>query len=150
MRYSRYIFYAVSLIAFLGLVGCTEKAMQARGFVLPPGDPDLGRAAFISMQCQQCHTVAGIELPADDQMRDGPVLFELGGDVTAVKTYGQLVTAIIHPSESISGSPLRLAKPDGESWMTDYNRAMTVDELIHIVAFLKPTYRVRAPGYIMP
>ena len=66
-------------LAFIAAVlalaaGCTEESIQARGFAMPPGDPAAGQATFIALQCQQCHTVAGVELPADRTMRDGPTV----------------------------------------------------------------------------
>lgn len=138
------------LVASFLLGACSEKAIQARGFVLPEGNAEAGKQAFIALQCQQCHAVSGVRLEADDSMRDGPVLKNLGGPVTRIKTYGELVTAIIHPSEVISGSKSEMTKPDGESWMTNYNRRMTVQELIDIVAFLQPEYDLIMPTYITP
>lgn len=138
------------LALLLTAAGCSEKAIQARGFVLPEGDPYFGQKAFVALQCQQCHTVNGVELDADSSMRDGPVLVNLGGDVTRIKTYGELVTAIIHPSERVAGDKAENTRPDGRSWMTVYNERMTVQELIDIVAFLQPQYNLVTPPYIMP
>ena len=99
-----------------------------------------GEMAFINLQCQQCHTVSGVTLPADETMRDGPVLVQLGGPVTNIKTYGDLVTSIIHPSHDLRGPRDEVANPDGTSIMTDYNSVMTVQQMVDIVSFLQPKY----------
>lgn len=150
MRYRQMLDF--SLVVFLSLVmsACTEDQIQARGFVLPEGDPVSGQAVFVELQCQQCHSVRGVTLDADATMRDGPTMLELGGQVTRIKTYGELVTAIIHPSVAIRGPKQEMSRPDGTSWMTDYNDAMTVQEMIDLVAFIKPRYQVVTPGYAIP
>ena len=67
----RYLLPAIAAFAVMLAAGCSEESIQARGFAMPPGDADAGRVAFIELQCQQCHTVDGVELPADKTMRDG-------------------------------------------------------------------------------
>ncbi len=128
------------------LIGCDRDVMSEVGFRLPDGDPIEGREAFLYMQCHQCHTVAGEvfpELPLAD-----PPYVELGGDVSRVKTYGQLVTAIINPSHKLArGYPAELVSEDGESNMYVYNAHMTVQELIDLVMFLQPHYDVVAPKF---
>ena len=45
------------LIATIVLGGCDREArMSQQGFRLPDGDPEAGRAAFLYMQCHQCHS----------------------------------------------------------------------------------------------
>lgn len=59
-------------------------------------------------------------------------------------TYGQLVTSIIHPGLAISDrlpGPL----PATGSPMKNFNREMTVEQLVDIVTFLEPTYRELLP-----
>jgi hypothetical protein len=85
--------------------------------------------------------VEGIEpLPGDPERE----LVELGGTVTRVKTYGQLVTSIINPSHRLASgyTPESVQTPDGESKMRNYNEVMTVDELIDLVAFLQSKYTI--------
>lgn len=80
-----------------------------------------------------------------------PPFVELGGDVSRVKTYGQLVTAIINPSHKLAeGYPEEVVSEDGDSKMPVYNEVMTVQELIDIVAFLQPQYNVVVPKYSYP
>jgi sulfur-oxidizing protein SoxX len=139
-----------ALIAFAvlsaGLGGCDRDAMSEKGFRLPDGDPIAGREAFVYMHCNQCHTIVGEELPAIP-MADPPFV-ELGGPVTRVKTYGELVTAIINPSHKLAeGYPEDLVAVDGVSKMYVYNGYMTVQELIDIVMFLQPHYDVVVPEF---
>ncbi|MDZ7643141.1 MAG: cytochrome C [Woeseiaceae bacterium] len=132
------------LLVFLG--GCDRDPMSEVGFRLPEGDPVAGREAFLYMQCNQCHTLYGEELPSVPHME--PPYVELGGPVTRVKTYGQLVTAIINPSHELAdGYAEEVVSEDGESNMYVYNRYMTVQELIDIVMFLQPHYDVVVPDY---
>jgi hypothetical protein len=52
------------------------------------------------MQCHQCHSIEGMQLP-EIPGRDAPYV-ELGGKVTKIKTYGELLTAIIYPSHELA------------------------------------------------
>ncbi|MBT8087695.1 MAG: hypothetical protein KJO46_06640, partial [Gammaproteobacteria bacterium] len=92
---------AFSLFFCTTLSACDPGAvMSARGFRLPDGDAQAGREAFLYMQCHQCHTLTGETLPAIPG--ENPPYVELGGQVTQVKTYGQLVTSIINPSHKLA------------------------------------------------
>jgi len=132
--------------AFLALTACEADRMSEKGFSLPAGNTVSGKEAFIYMHCHECHTVAGDELPA--LVRSEPPFVELGGKVTRVKTYGELVTAIINPSHKLAkGYPLDVITSDGQSKMPVYNGYMTIQELIDIVAYLQPHYDVFVPQY---
>ncbi len=131
----------------VALGGCEPGArMSEQGFRLPDGDANAGREAFLYMQCNQCHSVVGEtfeEIPGMD-----PPYVELGGNVTRVKTYGQLVTAIINPSHKLAQHYAEeVVSEDGESNMYNYNRHMTVQELTDLVMFLQPKYDVIVPQY---
>jgi sulfur-oxidizing protein SoxX len=135
----------IVLAGTLLLSACDREArMASTGFRLPDGDPQAGHDAFIYMQCHQCHTIEGLELPTIPGQE--PPYVELGGDVTAVKTYGQLLTAIIYPSHKLAnGYAEEVVSENGESNMYVYNEHMTVQELIDIVMFLQPQYNVVMP-----
>lgn len=135
------------LAAFTVLCGCEADRMSEKGFSLPEGNAINGREAFVYMHCHECHTVANEEFPLV-AMADPPFV-QLGGTVTRVKTYGELVTAIINPSHKLApGYPVELVSNDGESSkMPVYNGYMTVQELIDIVSFLQPHYNVYVPAY---
>lgn len=128
---------------------CDRDPMSERGFRLPDGDAAAGRDAFLYMRCNQCHTIAGETLPAIPDSE--PPYVELGGPVTRVKTYGELITAIINPSHRLAeGYAEELVSEDGESRMYNYNGVMTVQELIDIVMFLQPHYDVIVPEFHYP
>lgn len=136
----------LSMTFILLATGCTRTASSPVGFRLPDGDAAKGRTAFLYMQCHQCHTVAGEEFP-EILMADPPYV-ELGGPVSKVKTYGDLVTAIINPSHKLAdGYATELVSENGESNMYNYNQHMTVQELTDLVIFLQPHYNVVTPQY---
>lgn len=140
-------FRLAALVAFLAALGaCDRDPMSEKGFRLPDGDPVAGRAAFLYMQCNQCHTIDGETLPVVPDA--DPPYVELGGPVTQVKTYGELVTAIINPSHKLAeGYAEEVVSEDGQSKMYVYNGYMTVQELIDIVMFLQPNYDVIVPEF---
>jgi mono/diheme cytochrome c family protein len=138
---------AFLLASLIALSGCDQGArMSSKGFRLPDGDAQAGREAFLYMQCHQCHTIEGMELP--EIPGQDPPYVELGGKVSLVKTYGELITAIINPSHKLArGYADEVVAQDGESKMYIYNEHMTVQELIDIVMFLQPQYEVVPPEY---
>jgi L-cysteine S-thiosulfotransferase len=136
---------AFLLTSLLALSACDREArVNAKGFRLPDGDAQVGRKVFLYMQCNQCHTIAGMQLPLIPGKKLPYV--ELGGTVTNVKSYGELVTAIIYPSHELAdGYAEEVVSNDGESNMYIYNQHMTVQELIDLVTFLQPQYDVVMP-----
>lgn len=136
----------IALAALSGLSACEADRMSEKGFSLPQGNAANGKEAFIYMHCHECHTVVNEELPT--LALSDPPYVQLGGKVTRVKTYGELVTSIINPSHKLArGYPLEQVTNNGQSKMPNYNGYMTVQELIDIVAFLQPHYDVYVPQY---
>lgn len=136
---------ALSLAPLL-LLGCDSGATSSRGFRLPDGDTEAGQAAFQELGCNACHSVAGGEQVEADIEKEIDVL--LGGKVYRVKSYGQLVTAVIHPSHDITRAyPKEEVSRDGESLMTNFNETMTVQQLIDLVAYLQSMYIEFQPDY---
>ncbi len=135
----------VLLLSALVLGACIGPK-SASGFRLPDGDPAKGQQEFVELGCHVCHLIDGVESP---QMEVGPdVQVRLGGQVSRVKTYGDLVTSIINPSHRFAaGYPPERVRVDGESRMTVYNDHMTVQQLVDLVAFLSSKYEVKAPDY---
>jgi mono/diheme cytochrome c family protein len=142
----RFSILTLLLTSVLALSGCDEdRTMSERGFRLPEGDPMAGRETFLYMHCNQCHTIKGEELPTIPGFEP---FVELGGSVTRVKTYGELVTAIINPSHKLAeGYAKDLVSEDGKSKMYVYNGFMTVQELTDLVMFLQPHYDVVPPEF---
>ena len=140
------IMISATVLAVAALAGCGRDRMSERGFSLPEGNVSNGQKAFVYLHCYECHFIEGVELPPVET--DENPYVQLGGDVSRVKTYGDLVTSIINPSHKLApGYPLETITEDGRSKMPVYNGYMTVQELIDIVAFLQPQYQVVVPQY---
>lgn len=138
----------VSLVALVmtAIGGCDADRMSEKGFSLPVGNALGGQRAFEYLHCYECHYIDGVEMPPISAGAEPFV--QLGGKVTQVKTYGQLVTSIINPSHKLApGYPLETITENGESKMPLYNGYMTVQELIDIVSFLQPHYQVVVPQF---
>jgi len=135
----------VILVSIL-LAACDQ---QSRGFSLPPGDIERGRTTFVELGCPQCHRVVG-----DDQLGiktpDAQLQVDLGGRVTRVKTYGDLVTSVINPSHRISSKGSNTTDADGNSSMRVYNDVMTVAQLVDLVTFLQENYEIYIPQTQFP
>lgn len=143
-------FVVISLASALLLVNSScrnEAAKMAKGFRLPEGNVENGKAAFLQMKCHQCHSVAEVVLPNSDS--PSPIALELGGMVRKVKTYGELVTSIIQPQHIVSPEYLRKLEAPGVqgtiSPMPSFNDTMTVTQLTDIVTFLHSHYQKAPP-----
>lgn len=135
---------ALLLVLAASAAGCYPDPMSQKGFRLPDGDAERGREAFVYMQCYQCHTIEGENFPGIPGA-DAPYV-ELGGPVTQIRTYGELVTSIINPSHRLAkGYAEEVVAEGGESNMYNYNEFMSVQELIDIVMYLQPQYDVIVP-----
>lgn len=135
------------LSLFFNLVQLGQRLSSDRGFRMPTGDAVAGEEAFASLQCAQCHTVQGVDRFSEVAVADG-LDVNLGGQVRIVKSYGELVTAIIHPNESIRPDVLRRYDlPNGNTLMPDYTEKMTTRQLVDLVTFLGEHYEVVMPEY---
>lgn len=130
------------------LFACNQGPQSPKGFSLPQGDAALGEVAFKKHKCVACHSVEGF---VDESV---PLEFErpikLGVTSSLVKTYGQLVTSIINPSHKTAAQAIgieHIKNPDGSSAMRVYNDVMTVSELVDIVTYLQPKYKVKPMQY---
>jgi sulfur-oxidizing protein SoxX len=134
------------LVSLAALGGCDQdRTMSERGFRLPDGNASVGRETFLYMHCNQCHTIKDEQLPT---VAGFEPFVELGGSLTRVKTYGELVTAIINPSHKLAdGYPEDLVSDNGKSKMYVYNEFMTVQELTDLVMFLQSHYDVVPPQF---
>ena len=134
------------LVSLAALGGCDQdRTMSERGFRLPEGNATAGRETFLYMHCNQCHTIKDEQLPT---VAGFEPFVELGGSLTRVKTYGELVTAIINPSHKLAdGYPEDLVFENGKSKMYVYNGFMTVQELTDLVMFLQSRYDVVPPQF---
>ena len=136
------------LLVFLGfLTACDRSPKSGRGFVFPEGDAARGKTAFVQMKCYTCHRVDGeVDLPAP--LVDPSLVIPLGGEVLRVRTYGDLVTSIIHPEYNISDQVTANRRWEvKQSPMPTVNDTMTVQQLLDIVTFLQPHYHRLEPLY---
>jgi hypothetical protein len=126
------------------VAACVTSPRSSAGFRLPEGDVENGRVAFSELRCIACHEVVGVSLPLPTA--EPPVAVKLGGVVDAYRTDGELVTAITNPSHRIARGYGEGAVRSGDlSRMGDYSEAMTVRQLIDLVAFLQSRYEVQPP-----
>jgi len=132
-----------SLFFFLSMLAACSGGKQAPfGFSLPEGNAEAGKATFVELACNACHSTSDVEQLEKDPSQDIAVF--LGGDVSKVKTYAHLVTSVINPSHRISGvNPPEMVKINGQSRMPVYNSLMTVEQLIDVVTYLQPHYSLR-------
>jgi predicted small secreted protein len=134
-----YVILSLSLLAWL-LTACTPRQQTGRGFVFPGGDADRGRLAFVELGCYNCHAVSGVSFPAPSQAPERLVI--LGGEVSNLRSYGDLITSIIHPSQRISEKVAGQPLPDPKvSPMPVVNEVMTVQQMLDLAEFLQPQYR---------
>ena len=137
-----FLLVCATLVLLLPL-GC-DSSQSGRRLHLPKGNPEHGQAAFIALKCTNCHTVEGVDLPRPTiQSKD---VVTLGGAVPQIRTVGDLITSIIHPTESISYK-LKIpgARLPSTSPMPTVNAVMTVTQMIDLVRFLQPRYSQMEP-----
>lgn len=131
------------LILLWGGILISSCNQQGRGFALPEGDIEEGKAVFTRVGCNACHSISEIEWEGGNEDLNIP----LGGEVTTQKSYGELVTSVINPSHRIARSYReKAATEDDLSKMKNYNEVLSVQELIDLVAFLQSEYEVEAPA----
>jgi mono/diheme cytochrome c family protein len=129
--------------AMAALGGCAGRK-SAAGFHLPDGDPARGQAVFVDMRCHTCHRVHGLDLPAP--VAEPSVEVVLGGEVYAERTDGELVAAIVDPSHRLApGYRAATVKSGSLSRMPDYGDALSVRDMIDLVAFLHTRYKLLPP-----
>jgi hypothetical protein len=142
-------------IAFL-LTACNGHNKPVRGFVLPPGNVEAGKQVFIKYGCFQCHTLPSVTFP--EREPNPPITLEIGGKVYRVRDYGELLDAVVSPNHIISPKYRMMLDKDkrrnAQSPMPNYNKKLTVAELIDLVAFLHDQYMKMDPpnyrGYSVP
>ena len=141
------LFLATSLL--MTAVACSKQDPALRGFILPKGDAEMGKATFVAIGCPKCHTVAGanIEQPPGEQFH-----IELGGAQTQVKHYGDLLNSVVNPDHRVPKAyqvSTEAGKSDS-SPMPKFTNRMTVDQLVDIVEFLHTSYTSTQPDYLGP
>ena len=104
-----------SVVLLMLVTAACGGPKSGAGLRLPDGDVERGKAAFLELKCNTCHTVAKTEMPAPSKDYAYVRVVVLGGEVRQVKTYGALVTSIINPSHSLApGYPKELTRHKGQ------------------------------------
>ena len=134
-----FLFMGTLVIMLFSFVGCDQ---QSKGFALPEGDAAQGELLFSMLKCNECHSVGDIKWIGNEYDPNVP----LGGDVSSLKSYGELVTSVINPSHKIAKAYKKTgATSEGVSKMMVYNEIITVQELVDIVTFLQTEYNIVPP-----
>ncbi len=137
---------ALLLLVFTSCATHPDYATQFR-FPVEWGSNAEGQATFADLECHQCHTVKGVDLPAYEG--HSPVMLELGGTVMYSKTYADLVTSIINPDHIVSDKYLDTLPRGSRGKATTvmpFKDEMTVTQLIDLVTFLNSRY-ILMEGY---
>lgn len=131
--------HKILLVACVVLVvaGCPfdrgNREYEVATLVLPHGQPDAGRDAFLGLGCASCHKVEWErDFPDPVSANPGPEL----GRMLALQTSGGVATSILTPSHQVPVA-IREKTEDGLSPMGDFTDAMTVRQLIDVVAYLQ-------------
>lgn len=110
----------------------TEEREELVTLELPAGDAAAGRAAFLALSCTSCHAVAGEKtFPKPVSANPGPTL----GAYQAKLGTKQLGMSIVAPSHDITATVRE--HEDELSPMGDFSEAMTVRQLLDLIAFLR-------------
>jgi hypothetical protein len=134
----------LTTVILYGLIACDSGPRSPVGFLLPDGEVELGKAAFVELECNSCHSVDGMDLPPPTLIPLPSASVVLGGQVFEIRTDGYLVTSIINPSHKLASGldKEEITTSIGESRMPDYSDIMTVRQLIDLVAFLQSRYTI--------
>jgi len=131
------------------LAACTMESPAVKGFVLPDGDVAQGEKVFIKYSCHGCHTIPGVDLPVVEP--PPPFVMEIGGEVYRVKNEGELLTSVINPTHVVSEEFIArmegLGSTGASTPMPYYGDAMTITEMIDLVAFLRVQYSKMMPDF---
>ena len=140
----KYSIALLTTVILYGLIACDSGPRSPVGFLLPEGEVELGKAAFVELECNSCHSVDGVDLPPPTLIPLPSASVVLGGQVFEIRTDGYLVTSIINPSHKLASGldKEEITTSTGESRMPDYSDIMTVRQLIDLVAFLQSRYTV--------
>lgn len=126
--------YLALTAALLLLSACrAERAgIEEVTLALPIGDEAAGRQAFLDLHCYSCHIVEGEDLPDPISEEPAPSL----GSLQTRQSSGQVATSIVVPEHAMAQG--RAIWRVGElSRMGSYSEAMSVQQLIDLVAYLR-------------
>jgi hypothetical protein len=132
----KYLALLLVITALTAVIALAQhsKPEELVTIVLPVGNPESGRKAFMDLRCYTCHAVTGeTKMPKPFSANQGPTL----NRPIRNQSPGKLATSIISPSHEISKEVLN-RKTFDMSPMGDYSEAMTVRQLLDLLAYLSP------------
>jgi len=121
------------------LLAASAFAKDPSASIVPAGDPVRGEQLFIDRRCFRCHTVEKAELPDFDIP---PALkIHLGGESHQQWNRDAYAQAIMNPEHVIAPqyqTLMQSSDPNAakETPMPNFNRDLTVSELIDLATFL--------------
>jgi mono/diheme cytochrome c family protein len=114
-----------------------EPDMPTVTVMLPPGDVEAGRQAFLDLRCTACHAVPSESgFPAPASANPGPPIDAR----LASRDVSYLMASIMTPSHAIStniGDKVRANLSGVLSPMGDFSRVMTVRQLVDLHAYVR-------------
>lgn len=126
----------------VGTLTACQQEQPAQVFLPPSGDAERGKQVFVKYKCYNCHSIPGVELP--ERGAEPPMVLALGVRLHRVRSYGDVLTAVLYPDHAVSPKfkgALKAAGEDPESAeMPDFTKRMTVAELIDLAEFLDDHY----------
>ncbi len=140
----------VCALCFFALAGAFLSAGERKPFRFPGGNVEEGQKAFVALNCVKCHTVTDANLaePPGKKILE----LELGAHPRFVKSYEDLITAIINPKHVVSEqykAILTNSELSGEieALMPDLTKDMSARQLVDLVAFLDRAYKGSLADY---
>ena len=126
-----------------GPIPKSDSGSATKGFRFRGGDAGQGKEAFARLNCIQCHTVSGVEVPKPEGKRRFDL--KLAEESRFVKRYEDIVLAITNPRHVVSERYRAIltdaeARGEIEPFMADLTNDMSVRQLMDMVAFLDEVY----------
>lgn len=126
---------AALTVLLAGTTACSRPA--------PGGDAAAGRVAFVELQCNACHEVAGDSLPPAAVT---PAV-RLGGRMLLPPSPERTKGDILLPSSHFAqGYPTAQIMTGGASRMPDYSKRLTEAQVADLVAYLQSHYSRGIPS----
>jgi len=123
------IILGICALLFAAACASDDAAVEPSEFFLPVGDQAAGREAFVELYCYYCHLVPGDpEMPGLVGDTKGPDI----GARQAQRSREWIAMSIVAPGHEM---PPLMREP--QSPMGDYKDAMTIRQLMDLVAFVE-------------
>lgn len=129
----------IRTLTVVAIIALFQACGQSTGFALPEGNIEAGKNTFLKFECNQCHSTTNV----DFQGSDDNLHLALGGEVSTIKSYGQLVTSVINPSHKVALGYRDKLTDDNR--MRNFNEEMTVQEMVDLVTYLQSEYEIPTP-----